>query len=235
MKVLNENIKSEFDFTEYLASLAHDMKNSLGMLLNATDEIINTCSGNYCPSHNLLIKLQYESKRVNNNLVQLLTLYKMDKSQLSINIDYYPVYEFIEDIVMFNKPLFDSKGISVEINCPDDILWFFDRDLLTGVVNNVINNVFKYTKDKLKIIANKNNSGFLFIHIDDNGVGYPDFMLKTSHDTPGKTNFTNGATGLGIYFANSVVRLHKNNEKIGYIEINNISSLGGGRFSIYLP
>ncbi|HMK49444.1 MAG TPA: hypothetical protein VK435_05280, partial [Thermodesulfovibrionales bacterium] len=66
------------DFSSYLASLAHDMKNSLGMLLNTADEILDGCTPDSCPSYGLLSRLQYESKRASNNLIQLLTLYKID-------------------------------------------------------------------------------------------------------------------------------------------------------------
>lgn len=223
------------DFSTYLASLAHDMKNSLGMLLNTTDEVFNHCSIDTCPSYPLLSRLQYESKRVNNNLIQLLTLYKMDKAQLNLNIDYHTLREFIEEAVVYNKPLLDSKGISMEIDCPEDLSWFFDRDLIGGVVNNVLNNAFRYAKDTIKIAARKNETGYLVIEIEDNGSGYPESMLFSIPDTPMKTSFITGGTGLGLYFAYTVVKLHKNRGRTGYLLISNAPGQGGGCFRIFLP
>jgi two-component system, OmpR family, sensor histidine kinase SenX3 len=235
MKTQNTDVVTDFNFTEYVASLTHDMKNSIGMLLSTTDEIMNICSHENCRSYNLLSRLQYESKRVNNNLIQLLTLYKMDKAQLSLNIDYHAVSEFLEDNVLYNKPLLDSKGISVEVDCQKGISWFFDGDLISGVINNVLNNEFRYTKDRIKITATQNDFGFLSIHIDDNGSGYPEEMIHSAPESPGKTSFINGGTGLGLYFAHSVAKLHKNKEQTGYVTLSNQGIEGGGRFSIYLP
>jgi two-component system, OmpR family, sensor histidine kinase SenX3 len=226
---------TDFNFTEYVASLAHDMKNSVGMLLSTADEIMNICTHENCRSYQQLARLQYESKRVSNNLIQLLTLYKIDKAQLSLNIDYHTVSEFLEDNVLYNKPLFDSKGISVEIDCQEGISWFFDRELISGVINNVLNNEYRYTRDRIKITASRSNSGFLSIHIDDNGSGYPEEMIHSAPELPGKTSFINGGTGLGLYFAHSVAKLHKNKEHTGYVTLSNQGIEGGGRFSLYLP
>lgn len=230
-----DNDTNTLVFSTYLASLAHDMKNSLGMLLNTTDEVFNHCSIDTCPSYPLLSKLQYESKRVNNTLIQLLTLYKMDKAQLNLNIDYHTLSDFLEEAVVYNKPLLESKGISMEIDCPEDLSWFFDRDLIGGVINNVLNNAFRYTKDTIKIAARKDETGYLVIQIEDNGSGYPESMLFSIPDTPMKTSFITGGTGLGLYFAYTVVKLHKNQGRAGYLLISNALEQGGGCFRIYLP
>jgi two-component system, OmpR family, sensor histidine kinase SenX3 len=228
------NNDNTLDFSTYLASLAHDMKNSLGMLLNTTDEMLDSCRPETCPSYNLLSRLQYESKRAGNDLIQLLTLYKMDKAQLTLNLDYESVYDFMEETVLCNKSLLDSKGVQIEIDCPDDLSWFFDRELIFGVINNVLNNAFRYVKDRIKITAGEDN-GFLFIRIEDNGEGYPEHMINTIPNTPLGTRFSTGGTGLGLYFASLVVRMHKNKGKEGYILINNSGMEGGGCFSVYLP
>jgi two-component system, OmpR family, sensor histidine kinase SenX3 len=222
------------DFSSYLASLAHDMKNSLGMLLNTADEILDGCTPETCPSYGLLSRLQYESKRASNNLIQLLTLYKIDKSQLTLNIDYQSVYDFIEETIQYNKPLLDSKGIGIEVNCEQELSWFFDRELISGVINNVLNNTFRYTRDAIRISAGE-NEGLLFIRIEDNGRGYPEHLTNTMPDAPLKTSFSTGGTGLGLYFGSLVVRMHKNKDREGYILINNNGIDGGGCFTIYLP
>jgi two-component system sensor histidine kinase SenX3 len=229
------NNESLLDFSTCLASLVHDMKNSIGMLLNTTDEILDRCSSDNCPSYPSLSHLQYESKRVNNNLIQLLTLYKMDKDQLTLNIDYHDIGEFINEIIFYNKPLLDSRGIRMEIDTPDNLMWFLDKDLIGGVINNVLNNAFRYTRDTIKISSRKDERGYLVIQIEDNGTGYPEQMINTIPDSPSKTSFLTGGTGLGLYFAYSVVKLHKDKDRQGYLLINNSPDHGGGCFSIYLP
>ena len=54
------------DFSMILASTIHDVKNSLGVVLNSLDDLIRS-AGDSLPAEQLG-KLQYEAKRVNNNL-----------------------------------------------------------------------------------------------------------------------------------------------------------------------
>ncbi len=229
-----EKDKKVIDFPAFLASSVHDMKNSLGMLLNSLNEVVGNCAPESCPSHRLLLQMQYEATRVNYDLIQLLTLYKMDKDQFSINISDYPVAELLEDSVLQNKPLLDFKGIELFTECPDDLSWFFDRNLVSGVINNVLNNAFRYAKDKIKIRAAENN-GWFMISIEDNGEGYPDEFLGTSDKTNKGVSFKTGSTGLGLFFASMVAMMHKNKGREGFISISNGGEYGGGCFKINLP
>lgn len=226
--------KKDMQFPAFLASIAHDMKNSLGMLINTTEEILGNCSGKDCPSNPLLSKLQYEAKRVNNNLIQLLALYKMDKDQYTLNIEYHSVSEFLEDATLQNRPLLEFKGITIETECPEDFAWFFDSDLVAGVINNVLNNAYRYARDRIWITAGEEN-GYLAIHIRDNGEGYPEHMITEGADMSQNVNFSTGSTGLGIYFASIAADMHRNKNRKGFVRTSNCDNNRGGCFSIYLP
>ena len=222
------------DFEASLASTTHDMKNSLSMMLNVIDEIVDNCGPDNCSSHKQLLQMQYEAKRVNNNLVQLLTLYKMDKNQLSINISLYPVSELLGETILQNRTLLDYKGIEIFSECPDDLSWFFDRDLISGVINNVLNNAFRYAKDKITLRASEKD-GCLVISIEDNGEGYPDSMIESGNQTSKGVSFKTGSTGLGLYFASVIAMVHKNKGREGSIALSNGGEYGGGCFTITLP
>jgi two-component system, OmpR family, sensor histidine kinase SenX3 len=221
-------------FPEFLASIVHDMKNSLGMIMTTAEETVSACSPLGCPSSKRLSQMQYETKRLNNNLVQLLTIYKMDQAQYTVNITDNAVCDFIEETLLQNRPLLDYRGINVITECPEDLFWFFDSNLISGVINNILNNAYRYAQDRLSITAQEKN-GFLVLTVQDNGSGYPESMLSSTGQDIKGTSFRTGSTGLGLYFASIVAGLHKNRGRSGYIEIRNGCELGGGCFSIYLP
>jgi signal transduction histidine kinase len=107
--------------------------------------------------------------------------------------------------------------------------------MIEGAINNVLNNPFRYTKEKIKIKALNDENKYLVIQIADDGAGYPEQMLNNVPDTPMKNSFFDGGIGLGLYFAYSVVRIHKNKGRSGYITISNLLDQGGGCFRIFLP
>ena len=48
-------------------------------------------------------------------------------------------------------------------------------------------------------------------------------------------SFETGSTGLGLYFADIVARLHQAGDATGCIRLSNDSRLGGGCFTLELP
>ncbi|MBF0565351.1 MAG: HAMP domain-containing histidine kinase [Nitrospirae bacterium] len=226
--------KQTLDFSTMLASAVHDMKNSLGLLVNHLEDVIEHFDGSDKEDIKLLSQLQYEAKRVNNNLLQILSLYRLENSLYALNIAYNPVNDLLDDVYIQNKTLFDYKGISLERDDCSDLCWFFDNDLVCGVVNSILNNTFRYTLDKVFISACEKD-GYLSICVDDNGEGYPDYMLEESSIDKTEISFKTGSTGLGIYFSEMVAKVHKNKARQGFISITNGGRYGGGRFCINLP
>lgn len=227
----------KMDFSDILASTLHDTKNSLGLLLNNLEEIIANCHARECPSHVEFYKLQYEVKRMNHSLIRLLSLYKAEKSELAINIDYHSIRDLLEDVLTQHELMLNAQGIKIETDYDPVLFWAFDRNLIAGVLENIINNSFRYAKEKVKISSFVEN-GYLVMRIEDDGSGYPPSMMFNKNDNPTfkkEIDFQTGSTGLGIYFSVMVSAMHKNNEKSGFVSISNGGTLSGGVFSIYIP
>jgi signal transduction histidine kinase len=229
------NVAPEFDYTTLIASSIHEVKNSLNMLLNSVDQAITTADKKD-GANSILSQIQYEGKRVNDDLVGLLAIYRINNGQYSINIEEYSVADFLEENLARHESMILHRNIEKELECNNDLQWFFDRDLITGVMSNVINNLYKYTKDKI-LISTSIKDNYLLIQIKDNGHGYPENMLVTHENTDKEKSisFENSNTGLGLYFSRLVAELHKNKGKNGYITTSNDGIDGGGCFSIYLP
>ena len=225
--------KAELDFSIVLGSAIHDMKNSISMLLDGLEGISENCSGE-CQANTSVDKLRYEGKRLNNGLVQVLTLYRINNASYTLNLAENDVEEVLEECKMDNEDLLALKGIEIELDYDEDLMCFFDRELISGVINSVLNNAYKYTKDKIRITAFEKD-GYLAIAIEDNGPGYPDFMLQGATDRQREISFKRDSTGLGIFFAHTIVNMHANRDKHGFVTIANDGIDGGGRFVINLP
>lgn len=234
---MKNNVK-KIDFPTILASSVHDMKNSLAMLLGSIEDITNECNTNNCSIKNELSRIRHEGLRVNHDLIQLLTLYKIDESQYHLDIEEIDIHDFLEEIILEYKPLLADHGIDIEQRCNSSLIGFFDAELVSGVLKTIINNAYQYANSKVVISAEQNN-GFIKLSVADDGEGYPSNMLLEPSNKPTASNFGTGSTGLGLYFSTQVAALHKNKDKFGYIEItnadNSVSILKGGCFSIYLP
>jgi signal transduction histidine kinase len=221
------------DFSFVLASSVHDMKNSLGMLLNTLAAMVEKYPPKDAEQAKFFSTLEYEAARINGELVQLLSLYRMDERTLVIVIDEHHVSDVIEEQIARNDTLLRSRNIEIQIDCDIDLAWYFDNELIGGVLNNLIVNCARYCRSRLLVSAMVEN-GFLCIAVADDGQGYPDTMLQEPvPQTP--VSFGSGNTRLGLLFARKVLELHKSKKGQGYMTIANDGPLGGGILKLYLP
>jgi K+-sensing histidine kinase KdpD len=220
------------DFSMVLASAVHDMKNSLGMLLNSLDDLRRE-QNETIPESSKFNTLQYEAERLHNDLVQLLGIYRLGENNLSAHIEEHFVPDFLSEHMARHTPLLEGLDIEFELEA-EDINGFFDADLLTGVLNNTLNNALRYTRKKIKLKATERD-GYLVIAVEDDGDGYPENMQHSGTPDFKTLDFKSGSTSLGLCFASSVASLHTKGEKTGSIRLHNGGNLGGGIFEIWLP
>lgn len=227
--------KEDIDFTDFIASSIHDMKNSLSIQVGFLEELMNECRDKIDePMLSRLGHTIYETSRMNVNLIEILSLYKLGKSIYPIDIAEQPVKEVLKEVVLQNQSILGYKGITVTVECDEDCYWYFDRDLVTGVLVNALNNAYNYTKDKIFIVA-KMRDGMLEIRVEDNGEGYPEEMLLESTEKNKGVSFESGSTGLGLYFSSRVAGMHKNAGKQGSLSIENGGTYNAGCFILRLP
>ncbi len=218
-------------FSDILASTIHDMKNSLSMVINTLDEL---SAENDYREDKRLSTLQHESKRLNNNLIALLSLYKIDNERLTTNIEENHVADFLQEVVIDNRTLATAKGIELDYECDEMLVGYFDEWLIRGVLNNLIGNGLRYTSSRILIRAEMADD-YLVLHIEDDGAGFPQRMIDAQAAFNRNETLGEGQTQLGIYFAAMVARAHKNGDKTGHIELSNGEQLSGGCSSIWLP
>ena len=225
---------SEFDYSTLLASSIHEVKNSLNMLLNTIDNVSTGCENHQCGTRESLSYIKYEGTRISDDLIELLAIYRIRNNQYMVNIDEHSVSGFLNEILLQHETTFRYKNIRQSLDCSDDLIGYFDRDLLSVVMSNVINNLYKYTRDRLDISAGQSGD-YLLIQIRDNGEGYPEWMLSPEPTQQQTIRTDMAGTGLGLYFSRLVCGIHKNKGREGYITTTNDGIDGGGCFSIYLP
>ncbi|MEN9377006.1 MAG: hypothetical protein RL710_2163 [Pseudomonadota bacterium] len=228
--------QEDISFTDFIASSIHDMKNSLNVQVSGLEKIaIQMRQQGDTVAFQSLGLMIYQANRMNANLIQLLSLYKLGKSIYPVDIDQYSVSNLIEEVVLQNRSILDFKGITISVDCEANCYWYLDRDLVTGILINALNNAYNYTHDQILVSA-KINAGYLELRVEDNGKGYPAYMLQDDNVAANKgISFSSGSTGLGFYFSSLVARLHKNGTKQGSLAIENGGAYGGGCFVVRLP
>lgn len=225
---------AEMDMNTFLVSSAHDMKNSIGVMSAYLESALAELPAD-ARSRDMTYQALYEAQRLNHHLIQLLAIYK-------INHDMYPfdpvdvdLCAFEQEVIGRVQPLARAKGIELEVVTErDEQSWYFDYELVASLVTQSLHNAVKYTRDRVRLSLLVID-GKLEIRVDDNGAGFPAFLIEQGYAASQGIHANSGSTGLGLFFAARVAQLHHNRTRHGGTRLANDGVLGGGTFILSLP
>lgn len=217
-----------------LASSVHDIKNSLSMLLNTLDSVIENTPITNDAQRQQFATLRGESARINNSLIYLLGLYRLQRNELPLQIHEVFVADFLDEQIASNELLFSIRQLTVESSCDEALVAYFDPALIAGIIGNVLVNASRYAQTIIRVHARTGEKGSVIIEISDDGPGFPEKMLESNHHSLRGINFNNGSTSLGLFFAAEVAHLHRRGDVHGSIHLANIAP-HGSLFTLSLP
>jgi signal transduction histidine kinase len=224
----------------FLASTAHDMKNSISVLSGTLERLLGDAAAQagpeQAPHFEQMAQMLYQTRRLNDSLMQLLALYKQVGTP-AYPFDVQPVDSgaLAAHIVALGRVLLEARGIALELEVEPDLVWHLDEDLVVGVVSHALNNAVHYTRDRIRLSLRRHGE-LLEIRVEDNGMGYPPALLNMDVDAgAGGVNFVTNSAGLGLYFSREVARMHRHRGVGGSVRLENGGALGGGCFILGLP
>lgn len=227
-----QNEDDVLDFSVLLASCAHDMKNSLSMLMTSLEDMMLDQPAQNDEQRRRYAILRGEASRINNDLVSLLGVFRSQRQGLRPRIEEVFVKDFLEDQLAVHGVLLEARDLVGVIDCEDDLRGYFDVELIAGVIGNVLVNAARYARGRIVLGAAREGNG-LCITVADDGNGFPPAMLRGG-DVEQRIRFSTGSTQLGLYFASLIAGLHESHGQRGSISLDNAPS-GGGVFTLKLP
>jgi signal transduction histidine kinase len=234
----NPPVEFGLDFPTVLASTIHDMKNSLGLVLATLDALEAQRGPRDARQAVHFAELRYESQRLNGQLMQLLAIYKLQQHLYTPNIQQCTLAEVLEEVALEHGLLLAGRDIQIDWQCDEELSGFFDRELIQGVLGNIVNNAFRYARGRMIVAAQPYPHAAgkgVEITLMDDGPGYPEKLLIDAEHAQSQIDFRAGRTGLGLYFCSLVADLHRSKAVHGHIACDNHGIEGGGCFRIFIP
>jgi signal transduction histidine kinase len=221
-KVVEQLYKNNEELNKLIASkdkffsiIAHDLKGPVGNLnsfLNfMTSQYENISKEEFKKDLSLL---ENASQKIKDLLENLLTWARSQKGDIQYKPENYSLTKLIQANMMLLESSAANKKISVINQVPEEMKGFFDYQMITTVIRNLISNAIKYTKSNGQItISGKEKDGFVEICVEDNGVGMSKevcenlFKIDVKHFSTEGTGGEKG-TGLGLILCKEFVDKH---------------------------
>jgi signal transduction histidine kinase len=231
LEMVNRQLK-EMDETvmKFIGIASHELKTPLTAIKANIDFILSEKEGRIPENlKSYLITIQRNTNRIQMRMDQMLDLSRIKSDRLLFNREPILLSEVIAGYIGEVTPV--EKRLSIQVDIPQGLLIYADRNALHDIIINLLSNAFKFTADggQVSILAGQKDQSVL-LEIKDTGMGIPEDKLQMIFDEfyqveGGK----HGGTGLGLAIAKRLVE-----EQGGNIWVE--SQLGkGSTFYFTLP
>ncbi|HRW07599.1 MAG TPA: GAF domain-containing sensor histidine kinase [Caldilineaceae bacterium] len=214
----------------------HDLRNPLNVVQISLDLLLELINDQSIPLEPHINRALRASQRMQNLIRELLDFNRLETGELPLALRPTDIGSLLLRVadewrVRANREL---RTLSIHLHSALPPI-SCDAPLIRRVLDNLLNNAFKYTPTRGTIaITAAVDAGYLHIHVRDDGSGIAPENQQRIFDkfvqlpAPNGTIPTEGA-GLGLAFCQRVVHAHD-----GKILVNSIPG-GGSTFTLCLP
>ena len=224
--------------SEVLGTVAHDLKNPLGVILGRAEMLNELAAMAPVPIDRLQDQLNHirsSSRQLTVMVNDLISDAMMDALDIAIRNEPIDLAAMLAEIVVSNRALAEKKQQTIHLVSPPHQMWNCDPDRLREAVDNLVSNAIKYTPvgGKMELSMNVGEDGAV-ISVKDEGAGlsaddmsrlFGRFQRLSAKPTGGESS-----TGLGLSIVKRIVELHG-----GTVSAESAGPGRGSTFTIRLP
>ena len=222
---------------EILGTVAHDLKNPLGVILGRTEMLTELITAG---SSKESVTAQVEhirdaTKRLTSMVDHLISDAMADAFDISIRREPVDIAGLVSEVADANQPLAANKQQTIAVSAPPNFVTMCDADRMREAIDNLVSNAIKYSPIGGKIAVLVNHEGNkTVIRIADEGAGlspedlgrlFGRFQRLSAKPTAGESS-----TGLGLSIVKRIIDMHG-----GQVTAESAGPGQGSTFTVILP
>ncbi|HUP96580.1 MAG TPA: PAS domain S-box protein [Usitatibacter sp.] len=223
------------NLTEFLAMLAHELRNPLAPIRNALGimSVSKETSPQIAWSRDVIERQTAQLTRL---VDDLLDVSRITRGKLRLQAEPMDLKVAVHRAVEAARPLIDRRRHRLHLALPrEPVTTHGDLTRLTQVIVNLLNNAAKYTHEGGDIWVDLADEGEdVLLHVRDNGSGIPPQTIENIFDLFAQGERTldrsEGGLGIGLTLARRIVNLHG-----GTIVARSEGPGKGSEFGVRLP
>jgi signal transduction histidine kinase len=222
---------------EILGTVAHDLKNPLGVILGRT-EMLTELIGAGSSKESITAQVEHirdATKRLTSMVDHLISDAMADAFDITIRREPVDIAALVSEVAEANKPSAMNKQQVIAVSAPPDRFTMCDSDRMREAIDNLISNAIKYSPIGGKIaLLVTHDDAHTIIRVTDEGAGlspedlgrlFGRFQRLSAKPTAGESS-----TGLGLSIVKRIIDMHG-----GKVIADSAGPGQGSTFAIVLP
>jgi signal transduction histidine kinase len=224
--------------SEILGTVAHDLKNPLGVILGRTEILKEMVAGAGALNDGIAAQLSHirdAANRLTEMVDDLVADAMADALDITVRREPINLAALVQEVAETNRPLAAKKGQNIAVRAAGDQIALCDSDRVREAIDNLVSNAIKYSPigGPIDILVTQEGQNIV-IQVADRGAGlspedisrlFGRFQRLSAKPTAGETS-----TGLGLSIVKRIVDLHA-----GQITVDSPGPGQGATFRMKLP
>jgi signal transduction histidine kinase len=223
---------------EILGTIAHDLKNPLGVIMGRAEMLADLLAVQGMSPEHVQAQIDHirgSAKRMTGMVNTLIADAMNDTLDITVRREPLDLAALVAGVAEANRPLAERKRQEIAVGGPKSLIARGDPDRLRDAIDNLVSNAVKFSPPEGAItIALERRDGEAVVSVRDSGPGlssedlgrlFGRFQRLSAKPTGRET-----LTGLGLSIAKRIVDLHG-----GQLTADNGGSEDGAIFTIALP
>jgi PAS domain S-box-containing protein len=221
--------------SEFMADMSHELRTPLNSIIGYAELMLMGIS-EMDPDTLEDIQAIYDNGRHLLKIINdVLDLSKIEAGRMELNIEEVAIESLLDELKTTTAGLLVNKPVEVLVEVEDDLPPIeADRVRVSQIVNNLIGNAIKFTKEGSITLRgyNADDEGWVCLEVEDTGVGMDEDDLHEIFERyrqVGEVGVRAKGTGLGLSITRHLVQMHG-----GVVDVR--SKWGeGSAFTVRLP
>lgn len=198
--------------SEFISIVSHQLRSPISNLKWAIEILLSKrFSASEEKQMEYLGILKENSERMNELVGDLLMVSRIDEGRLPLSPSYFSMESLVREIVNELKVMAEGSGVELELKAPESLPQLFgDYKMLKVVVENLVDNAIRYTKNGGKVtIKLEDRQDSLIFEVGDTGIGIPRsdqrHIFEKFFRAGNAASYRTGGSGLGLYISKSII------------------------------
>jgi len=221
---------------DLVSAVSHELKTPLTSIRVLVDSLRDGRVRDEKHYQRYLELIARENRRLTRLIENFLCFSRMERKQPQFELEPLQLNTIVREAASTMEDRFKSPGCSLNLDLEDSLPEMRgDRDALNTVIVNLLDNAWKYTRDRKEIaIATRRRSDRVVLEVSDNGIGFTSRDAKTLFQpfsqAAGNSNHPSDGCGLGLSIVKFIVEAHN-----ASITAESRPNVGGSAFTIQFP
>lgn len=235
MRLIRQLREADRRKDEFLAILAHELRNPLAPLRNGL-QIIRLAEHDEEAVEQARLMMDRQLRQMVHLVDDLLDLSRISRGKIQLRKERIELGKIVQQAVETSRPLLDQGNHELTITVPSTPT-YVDADItrLAQVFSNLLNNAAKYTErgGQIRLTVERTEADVV-LTVKDNGIGIPAHLLPNVFEMftqiDGNLERSQGGLGIGLSIVKRLVEMHG-----GAVEAKSEGHGMGSEFIVRLP